>query len=208
MPCSNWEQVRNDHTDTARSDYSTDRLMVVLSLAGVGLGGIAAALAGASPTVLTDYPAPAVLATLRQNVADNIKGESAAAARCEVQGHEWGMLDSEFPVADRGRFTRVLAADCFWMPHQHANLVASMLHFLSPEPSARIFAIAGFHTGRAKLAGFFDEARERGLEVDEIFEEDAEGRRREWMEERDGGREDHAERNKWLVISILKRRVY
>lgn len=81
-----------------------------------------------------------------------------------------------------------------------------MLHFLTLDAAGRVFAIAGFHTGRAKLAAFFDVAEEEGLAMEEIYEEDAEGTRREWVKERDGGREDHTERKKWLVIARLKRR--
>ncbi|KAI7146702.1 hypothetical protein KC343_g12188, partial [Hortaea werneckii] len=69
-----------------------------------------------------------------------------------------------------------------------------------------IYAIAGFHTGRRKLAPFFTVAVEQGLELEDIFEEDGEGNRREWQAERDGGREDPTERKKWLVIATLKRR--
>ena len=80
-----------------------------------------------------------------------------------------------------------------------------MLHFLM-DPGGRVLAIAGFHTGRTKLASFFQIAEEEGLEVEEIYEEDAEGVRREWAKERDGGRENVTERKRWLVIAVLKRR--
>jgi hypothetical protein len=81
-----------------------------------------------------------------------------------------------------------------------------MLHFLSDSPDARIFCIAGFHTGRAKLAPFFAETVPKfGLEIEDIFEMDAEGRRRVWAERRDGGREDIGERKKWLVLARLRR---
>jgi len=91
------------------------------------------------------------------------------------------------------------------MPGVHQELAQSMLNFLSDDASARVYAIGGFHTGRAKLAAFFDIAVEEGLEVEEIFEEDAVGTRRPWAKVRDGGREHTTERKKWLVIAILKR---
>jgi nicotinamide N-methyltransferase len=109
-------------------------------------------------------------------------------------------------LENKYRFTRILAADCYWLSGQHENLVLSMLHFLSLESSARIFAIAGFHTGRARLVNFFEVADEHGLEPDEIYEEDDQGVRREWIPERNNGFEDHTERKKWLVISRLKRK--
>lgn len=104
------------------------------------------------------------------------------------------------------RFTRIVAADCYWMTGQHLNLVQSMLHFLTLEREGRVFLVAGFHTGRAKLASFFDVAIEEGLEVEQIYEEDVEGERRKWKNERDGGAENHTERKRWLVIAQLKRR--
>ena len=154
--------------------------------------------------VISDYPAPVVLSNIQQNASKAIP--SRLASKYSIEGHEWGVLDSPFAASQAHHFTRILAADCYWMPGQHLNLVRSMLHFLSLVEESEVFCIAGFHTGRAKLAGFFDTAVEKGLEVAEIYEEDAEGRRREWRAERDGGREDHTERKKWLVIARLKRR--
>lgn len=155
--------------------------------------------------VISDYPAPELLENIARNVKKNLSGELHA--RISIQGHLWGDLTSPFAVANASRFTRILAADTLWMPHEHNNLARSMLHFLSPAPDARVFVIAGFHTGRAKMAPFFEETvAEEGLEIDEIFEMDADGARREWQPERDGGREDHGERKKWLVVARLKRR--
>lgn len=93
------------------------------------------------------------------------------------------------------------------MPGEHESLAQSMLHFLSHDPSARVFCIAGFHTGRAKVAPFFEQVvPAQGLEVEEIFEMDADGERRPWLAERDGGLENFSDRKKWLIVSRLKRR--
>lgn len=124
-----------------------------------------------------------------------------------VEGHQWGIFDNPFAQSHAQQYTRILAADCLWMPWEHDNLALSMVHFLSPDPNARIYVIAGFHTGRAKMAPFIEEAVPKvGLEVEVVFEMDAEGRRREWAAERDGGREDVAGRKKWLVVARLKRK--
>ena len=40
--------------------------------AGTGVAGIISMLAGASRTVISDYPAPEILATLRSNVENNV----------------------------------------------------------------------------------------------------------------------------------------
>ncbi|KAF2502589.1 hypothetical protein BU16DRAFT_587888 [Lophium mytilinum] len=173
--------------------------------AGVGLGGIISALAGAEEVVVSDYPAPELLANITKNVESNVPCNLRS--HLSVRGHEWGDLDSPFSTEKAGCFTRILAADCLWMPWEHQSLARSMLHFLSPSPDARVFVIAGFHTGRAKLAPFFEEVvGEEGLEIEEIYEMDANGVRREWRPERDGGLENMGERKKWLVVCRLRRR--
>lgn len=153
---------------------------------------------------ISDYPSEIVLANIRENARKNIPKHLSS--NYTVDPHEWGDCNNSFATKHAHSFTRILAADCCWMPGQHLNLVRSMLHFLTLDPCGRIYAIAGFHTGRRKLAPFFTVAVEQGLELEEIFEEDGEGNRREWQTERDGGREDPTERKKWLVIATLKRR--
>ena len=154
-------------------------------------------------TVITDYPSPVVLENIRTNASTNIP--ERLSSQYSVEGQGWGVLETKFAIANKHHFNRVLAADCFWMPSQHANLVATMLHFLAPGPSSRVLTVAGFHTGRTKLAGFYDEAVSNGLEIEEIYEEDAEGHRREWTGGCEDGVEDHTERKKWLVICTLRR---
>lgn len=182
---------------------SSQALELIVLTTGAGLGGIVATLAGAREVVMTDYPSPVVLANLRRNAENAIRSHVGTLYR--VEGHTWGELDDVIDEQEH-HFQRIIAADCFWMPAEHSNLVRSMLHFLTLDPGGRIFAIAGFHTGRAKVAAFFDCAVEEGLEMEEIYEEDDQGFRREWAKERDGGREDHTLRKRWLVVARLKRR--
>ncbi|KAF2175672.1 hypothetical protein K469DRAFT_723874 [Zopfia rhizophila CBS 207.26] len=173
--------------------------------AGVGLAGIVCALSGAAEVTITDYPAPAIIDAITTNVSKNLTSDLRP--RITIQGHQWGDFNTPFAQSNAKRYTRILAADCLWMPHEHHNLAHSMLHFLSPSPSARVFVIAGFHTGRAKVAAFFEEVvPETGLEIGEIYEMDADGKRREWAKERDGGREDVSGRKKWLVVAWLRRK--
>nr|POE56194.1 protein n-methyltransferase nnt1 [Quercus suber] len=160
--------------------------------------------AGAREVVLTDYPAPILLKNIMQNAASAIPRELPV--KCRVEGHEWGIFDTSFAAQYEHSFSRVIAADCYWMPDQHFNLIRSMSYFLTLEQDARVFVVAGFHTGRAKLAAFFDLADQEGLDIEAIYEEDANGVRRPWMTARDGGAEDHRERNKWLVIARLRRK--
>ena len=93
-----------------------------------------------------------------------------------------------------------------WMPWEHENLAKSMSHFLSEAPHARILCIAGFHTGRARVVPFFEEViPQQGLEVEKIYEMDADGKRRPWAKERDGGTENIGERKKWLFLAQIRR---
>jgi len=172
--------------------------------AGTGLAGIICTLAGADKVIMSDYPAPEILANIRVNVEKNIPRSTQR--KVSVKGHEWGVLTDDFATTYANGFTRVIAADTLWMPNEHRSLVKSMLHFLSRDDDARVWVIAGFHTGRAKLAPFFEVAVEEGLEVESIWERDVDGFERGWKRERDGGREDITGRKRWLVVAILRRK--
>ncbi|UNI24442.1 Nicotinamide N-methyltransferase [Purpureocillium takamizusanense] len=218
--------------------------------AGTALPSMMAGLLGAERLVVTDYPAPAVIKTLRENIARNIRpslaptgGEHAVtpASSALVTGHSWGELpdDDAFLAANRHAMDRVLVADCLWMPWQHENLHRSIDHFLRRRPcgdssssfstslsasasssspssssveaaaaaaaAARCWVVAGFHTGREKMRGFFDEAAlaRADLEVERIWERDCDGREREWSWDRE---DDVTVRKRWLVVAVLKRR--
>ena len=108
---------------------------------------------------MSDYPSPILLSVLRQNCLVNLPTQDGH----DVEGHVWGELDNPFAHANAGSYTRVLAADTLWLEGSHEPLLESMLHFLSPTPHARAYVIAGFHTGRAKLASFFALAQQMGL---------------------------------------------
>ncbi|KFX91453.1 hypothetical protein V490_05897 [Pseudogymnoascus sp. VKM F-3557] len=179
--------------------------------AGTGLSGLVAARAGAESVVITDYPAPEVVANIRKNVEVNLPegmriGQDGKPATCRVEGHEWGKLlaDDKFVQDHKASFDVILVADCLWMPWQHAALMESISWFLSP--GGRAWVVSGFHTGRAKMRGFYDAAllAEHGMEVDSIVERDPEGIEREWVTDR--GFEDVTERKRWLVISALRKR--
>ena len=154
-------------------------------------------------TVLTDYPAKEVLDNLDGNVRRNLP-ESTRLQTSPV-GHVWGDLDDEFSKTHACGFTRIFAADCFWMPWEHHNLARSMLHFLSDKEGSKVYAVAGFHTGRAKLAPFFDVVEEEGLQVEDLHEVDVQGNKRPWAKVRDNGKENVSERKRWLAVAILKR---
>ncbi|KAG6008800.1 hypothetical protein E4U21_003829 [Claviceps maximensis] len=181
--------------------------------AGTALPSIMAGLLGASRVVATDYPAPAVLHALRQNMTRNIQPDlSPPDARTTpqsciaVHAHSWGdFASSGLAQTDRHSFDRVIAVDCLWMPWQHENLRRSIHHFLRrDDPDARCWVLASFHTGRHNMRGFFDAAAlaAHALVVDAIWERDCDGRERAWTWDRE---DDISVRKRWQVICLLKR---
>ena len=166
---------------------------------GTGIVGITSALAGGGEVILSDYPSQKILSTLKINVDRNVPETLRYPKKVGVQGHEWGVLTDEFSRSNAGHFTRVLCADCLWMDGNHYGLAQSIAHFLSDKEEARAWVIAGFHTGRAKLVSFFDITSQAGLEIETIWERDADGNERDWDRER-----IDKERNRWLVVAILK----
>ncbi|KAH7141200.1 hypothetical protein B0J13DRAFT_53172 [Dactylonectria estremocensis] len=178
--------------------------------AGTALPSIMGGLFGARRVAVTDYPAEPVLKTLRVNVARNLQPGLAPAGSTVtpapsilVDGHSWGELEDAFSTANRHSFDRIMVADCLWMPWQHANLHRSIAFFLREAGDARCWVVAGFHTGREKMRGFYDAdaLREVGLEVENVWERDCNGEERPW----DTEREDHVtERKRWLVVASLK----
>ncbi|KYK59642.1 nicotinamide N-methyltransferase [Drechmeria coniospora] len=181
--------------------------------AGTALPSIMAGILGARRVVVTDYPAPPILSSLRSNVEHNIRpsfapaGSSATpAASILVQGHSWGELSDAFCLSNRHAFDRIFVADCLWMPWEHANLLRSIEHFISVDnEDARCWLVAGFHTGREKIRGFFEEKtlREVGLELERIWERDCDGQERVWMSHRP--EDDITVRKRWLLVAVLRR---
>jgi hypothetical protein len=126
-----------------------------------------------------------------------------------IQPHAWGVLADTFSQSHKGAFTRIIAADCYWMRSQHENLVRTMQWFLAP--GGKVWCVAGFHTARPIVAGFFEMALESGFEIERIYERDVVSRgeqgeeiRREWVPLREGEGPENLRR--WCVIAVLKRK--
>ncbi|PNH53054.1 hypothetical protein VD0003_g4343 [Verticillium dahliae] len=177
--------------------------------AGTALPSLLAALLSARRVVVTDYPAASVLETLRANVTlgavPAASPTSIVAPEVTVEGHAWGDLTTPLAVSSAHAFDRLLMADCLWMPWLHDALLASISHFLADTPDARVWIVAGFHSGREKMRRFFDAdfLAAATLEVESIWERDAAGVERAWVDERPG--EEAAGRKRWLVVAILRR---
>lgn len=164
--------------------------------AGAATPSIISALAEAESILVTDYPAPAILSAIKTNIQTNLP--EALRAKVGVEGHMWGTT----PEWLDGSFTRVIVADCMWLAGEHENLVKSIFRALSPEGVC--LAIAGFHTGRAKVADFLEVCKDGGLIIESVEERDVEGVKRPWVADR--GKEDPVERKRWLTITRLKRK--
>ncbi|KAL2819342.1 hypothetical protein BDW59DRAFT_165076 [Aspergillus cavernicola] len=176
--------------------------------AGAGLPSIISALAHASSITITDHPSSPALGTsgaISTNVRHNLH-ELNSIGKCtiDIRPHEWGTLTTDtWAASTKGTYTRIIAADCYWMPLEHENLVRTMKWFLAPE--GKVWVVAGFHTGRGILAGFFETAGRMGLEVERIYERDlmSSGEcRRAWVSEREG--EGLENRKRWCVIALLR----
>ena len=178
---------------------------------GTGLVGIICALAGAERTVLTDYPSPEILENIRRNVEITVASRQRRSSLGRVDGvaveaHKWGDFKTNFAKTNAHEFTRVLATGCLWLPEQHENIARSMAHFLARNEKAEVWAVSGFFLGRKRLAEFFDIASREGLDVREVFEQNAVGGRREWIVDR--GVEDGKEtvEQGWLLVAVLCQR--
>ncbi|KAK0752130.1 hypothetical protein B0T18DRAFT_426662 [Schizothecium vesticola] len=193
-------------------DFDIAGLATIELGASTALPSIMAALLGARHVVVTDYPSDVVMKTLRQNVVANTQPSFSPSGRIvaveegvQVEGHEWGELDTPLAIGHRHAFDRVFVADCLWIPGKHRDLRRSIGWFMKADAAARAWVVGGFHTGRGSMCGFFDEgelARE-GLEIERIWERDCDGVDRAWVTDR--GVEDSTERKRWLAVAVLKR---
>ncbi|KAJ6079457.1 hypothetical protein N7467_009210 [Penicillium canescens] len=178
--------------------------------AGAALPSVICALASAKTVAATDHPSsPALSGAITFNTKHNLSNRTpAVSTNISMHPHEWGVLTDPFSTANKGTFSRIIAADCFWMPEQHENLTRTMQWFLSP--GGKVWVVAGFHTGREIVARFFETVVRGGFVVERIFERDTVERledggeiRREWMPVREGEGPDN--RKRWCVVAVLRR---
>lgn len=89
-----------------------------------------------------------------------------------------------------------------WMADQNPNLAKTIRTMLDPENGVCL-AIAGFHTGRQKVVGFFEAVEKEGLEpIGKVFERDVEGVERDWAVDR--GFEDPVERKRYAMTRVIR----
>ncbi|DAA78381.1 TPA_exp: putative Nicotinamide N-methyltransferase [Trichophyton benhamiae CBS 112371] len=171
------------------------------------LSSIVSVLAGAESVTVTDHPlAPGLYGSIQANIDRNIPKHLAH--RISVQPYQWGVLgqggsvDEEeletayldqmagFAAANRARFSRIICADCLWMPSQHENLIQTLLWFLAPSS-----------------ASFFQKAVSAGLKIEKIWERDMNSTEGETTREWKPVREDEGPENRarWCIVGLLSR---
>ncbi|KAF8585439.1 hypothetical protein K439DRAFT_1632709 [Ramaria rubella] len=187
--------------------FTRDTPSVILELgACAGLPGILVAKRMGSQAIVTlsDYPDDSILRCLHENIKFSISSLSSV----RVVGHIWGEC-----TAKLGTFDIVLAADTLWNPDQHLPFCQTLSRVLKRDSQARIYLVAGLHTGRWTISRFLDKLAQFDLVIEFMTERKVDGTfdlevtnsasfEREWQVERDGEGED--ERRKWVVWIVLK----
>ena len=185
-----------------KSKRQLDKYLITIQ--GAALAGIIGILSGARSVTISDYPTTSIIDNIHANVDRNVPESLKSAVT--VEGHQWGMIEDDMGRHNAGSFTRILCADCIWMLGEHSNLLKTLDHFLAPVNTARIWLIAGFHTGRDVVKLFLDLTFRAGFEIEKIWEQDTHGKKRPWSRCRKGLHNDIDERRKWLLVTILRRR--
>ncbi|WFD17797.1 nicotinamide N-methyltransferase [Malassezia caprae] len=142
--------------------------------AGTGLPALAASLTRhPRKVVVTDYDDAAIVQALRTNAAACAAANpQRKMALLTVAGHSWGhRIDDVLdllpctPKEPSPRFGVLLLADCVWERFSHDILLKSITHLLARTQEARVYMVAGLHTGRSTLVQFFRRALEAGLQL-------------------------------------------
>ncbi|EJD51861.1 nicotinamide N-methyltransferase [Auricularia subglabra TFB-10046 SS5] len=145
--------------------------------AGGGLPGIVTALLGAEHVLLTDYPDAPLLKNLEHNVSTNIPEHARLSAN--VLGYIWGKDTTPLLTSSPDGFDLILMSDLVFNHSQHDALLKTCEASLgqrSPESDAETPCLLVFYTHhRPHLAhrdlGFFEKARHRGWDCEEIVTE-------------------------------------
>ncbi|KAI0766046.1 hypothetical protein BC629DRAFT_1583769 [Irpex lacteus] len=167
------------------SDGSSRRLRILELGAGAGLPSILIAkLYDAADVTVSDYPDEELIKTLADNVTRNDVARNCRAS--SVLSHPNASIDPTFDV--------IIAADTLWNSQLHPLFLDALGKTLRKSAGARIFLVAGLHTGRYTLQAFMNSVRSGAFELMS---------RRAWDVERQE-QEDEKERRKWVVWMVLK----
>ncbi|KAJ5289960.1 exosome complex endonuclease 1 [Penicillium atrosanguineum] len=107
---------RSDAGREARDVWSVKGESVLELGAGATLPLAISAIVNASRVVATDHPSsPAFAGAIKFNMDYNLRNRSSN-TQISIEPREWGVLDSNFALQNKGAFTRIIIADCYWMP--------------------------------------------------------------------------------------------
>lgn len=173
-------------------DVEGKRVLELGAAAGL-LGLVLAKYRGAEEVLLSDYPDPQVLETLRNNVARNrMEGKMV------VKGHRWG--EGNDWEGDAG-FDVVVGGDIVWLGDQHANLCDTLRRTLKRSPKSIVRLAEGSQSGKWTILSFLAKAHSMGFAVAPLTQASLTGEaRRPWDADRV---EEDIERRNWLTIMDL-----
>ncbi|KAI5856716.1 hypothetical protein GGS23DRAFT_396313 [Durotheca rogersii] len=148
--------------------------------AGAGLPSIVCAILGAQKVVVTDFPDPDLVATMKKNILGcelvPAGGGSPESAPIVADGFVWG-ADPTHLLAhlERGSdgFDVLILADLLFRHSEHGKLVSTVAATMRRRRESRAFVCFTSYRPwlQHKDLAFFDLARERGFLVDKIVEE-------------------------------------
>ncbi|KAI1341219.1 hypothetical protein F5Y15DRAFT_27817 [Xylariaceae sp. FL0016] len=149
--------------------------------AGAGLPSLVAAILGARRVVVTDFPDPDIVDTMKKNILD-CRLISASDAELKdlpivADGFVWGadpthLLAHLKPVSG-GKFDILILADLLFRHSEHGKLVKTIEDTLSRKKGSKAFVFFTSYRPwlQHKDLAFFDKAREQGFMVEKILEE-------------------------------------
>jgi EEF1A N-terminal glycine/lysine methyltransferase len=196
------------HVQAARARRELPLRILELG-AGAGLPSVVIAKTYEDVAVVaSDYPDEELIAALEANVQRN-----RVAGCCWVVPYAWGNdpsvlfsssnLQPSYPAGPEG-FDVVLAADTLWNPDLHELFIKTLCLTLRRTPDARIYLVAGLHTGRYTLQTFMSLVEQFGLIIEHRIEREVSGDgRREWDVSRAEG-EEEKERRRWVVNMTIR----
>ncbi|KAK0707401.1 hypothetical protein B0H67DRAFT_647589 [Lasiosphaeris hirsuta] len=145
--------------------------------AGAGLPSIVAAAVGAAKVVMTDFPDPDLLQTMRRNISECalIPRAGDNDGPCVADGYVWGGAPAHLLAhlgGDNQKFDVLVLADLLFRHTEHHALLRSIATTMARSP--RSMALVVFTSYRPWLQhkdlAFFDRARAQGFEVEKLFE--------------------------------------
>jgi len=166
--------------------------------------------------VVSDYPDNELIRTLEENVRRN-----GVSRWCSVVPYAWGndpsalfrpsertqAIDSESLLPSIGietGFDVIIAADTLWDPTSHAGFLESLQLALKKSAEARVYLVAGLHTGRYTLRTFMKLVSEYNFVLLDVTEREVKGDAvRNWDVDRQET-EDERERRRWVIWMTLK----